>query len=248
MNRKKLLITGLSLLLVAAVSVGATLAYFTDTSDAKANVFTMGHVSVELVDASNKLKQSDFPNNRVVTDDPNNTADGLQYVDVLPGDIIDKTVGVTLNADSMEAWLAIKVDVTATPAEGSTLTAEAAKGEILKLIADQADGQLLDETNPASGKAWEKVTQSDGSVIYYFTQVVAPDYNASTDTYSAVTKTLFDRLEIPGADWKNDHAGLGFTIQVQAAAVQADNVTYEQFKAMPWNEFEQYPVSSTTAP
>ena len=136
MNRKKLLITGLSLLLVAAVSVGATLAYFTDTSEAASNVFTMGHVSADVVDTTGNLDGEDSPGRRVVTgtlNDPDDPLSGLVYSDVLPGDVIDKTVGAVLYADSMEAWLAVKLEVTATPAEGSSLAAADVVAELLGL-------------------------------------------------------------------------------------------------------------------
>lgn len=239
MNRKKLLITGLSLLLVAAVSVGATLAYFTDTSEAASNVFTMGHVSADVVDTTGNLDGEDSPGRRVVTgtlNDPDDPLSGLVYSDVLPGDVIDKTVGAVLYADSMEAWLAVKLEVTATPAEGSSLAAADVVAELLGLIDDQVDA---DE--------WEKVPQADGSVIYYYKQPVAPDYDASTDTYSAVTKTLFDRILIPGAEWDNKYAGLSFEVKAQAAAVQEDYVSYDAFKAMDWNAFEKYPVASSSS-
>lgn len=232
MNRKKLLVAGVSLLTVAAVSVGATLAYFTDTSDAKANTFTMGHVSIDIVDKSNQLDQSAYPNNRVVADDPNDSSDGLQFKDVLPGDIIDKTVGVTLEKGSMDAWLAIKVNVQAKPGNGSSLDPANVQQELIDLI----DEELYD-VNWVSG---DPVAEKDGttSVVYYYNEPVSV-----TDSNNMVT--LFRWLKIPGATWGNDYAGLGFSLTVQAAGVQADNVTFADFQAMDWSSFEEYPASSS---
>lgn len=232
MNRKKLLVAGVSLLTVAAVSVGATLAYFTDTSDAKANTFTMGHVSIDIVDKSNQLDQKDYPYNRVVADDPDVDGDGLQFKDVLPGDIIDKTVGVTLEKGSMDAWLAIKVNVAATPRTGSSLDSANVQQELIDLINDE-----LYDVNWVSG---DPVAEEDGttSVVYYYKEPVSV-----TDSNNMVT--LFRWLKIPGADWGNDYAGLGFSLTVQAAGVQADNVTFADFQAMDWSTFEEYPTSSS---
>lgn len=232
MNRKKLLVAGVSLLTVAAVSVGATLAYFTDTSDAKANTFTMGHVSIDIVDESNQLDPSEYPNNRVVVDDAEDKSDGLQFKDVLPGDIIDKTVGVTLEQGSMDAWLAIKVNVAATPRTGSSLTGADVQDELIDLI-----GAELDTENWVAGTP---VAEEDGttSVVYYYKEPVsATDGNTQA--------TLFSCLKIPGADWGNDYAGLGFSLTVQAAGVQADNVTFADFQTMDWSSFEEYPASSS---
>lgn len=231
MNRKKLLVAGVSLLTVAAVSVGATLAYFTDTSDAKANTFTMGHVSIDIVDKSNQLDQSAYPNNRVVADDPNDSSDGLQFKDVLPGDIIDKTVGVTLEKGSMDAWLAIKVNVQAEPGTCSTLSSEDVEKELIDLINSEMD-QSQWEIGPVEQE------QEGRSVVYYYKdQVSATDSNA--------VATLFSCLKIPGAKWGNEYAGLGFSLTVQAAGVQADNVSFADFQAMDWSTFEEYPASSS---
>ena len=49
MNKKKLFTMVLALVLIGAVGVGATLAYFTD-NDSATNVVTMGHVNIELTE------------------------------------------------------------------------------------------------------------------------------------------------------------------------------------------------------
>ena len=52
MKRKNALIAAASLLLVAVIAVGGTLAYFTDTTAQRDNVFTTGKVDIGIVDAS----------------------------------------------------------------------------------------------------------------------------------------------------------------------------------------------------
>lgn len=48
MKKRSILITAISLVLVAALSIGGTMAYFTATSGPKNNVFTVGNISIEL--------------------------------------------------------------------------------------------------------------------------------------------------------------------------------------------------------
>ena len=52
MKKRNLLISLLSLALVAVIGVGATLAYFTDKTDTKKNTFTTGKVDIVLHDMS----------------------------------------------------------------------------------------------------------------------------------------------------------------------------------------------------
>lgn len=51
MKKKSILVAAIAVMLVAALVVGGTLAYFTDTKDAK-NTFTVGNVSIELLESS----------------------------------------------------------------------------------------------------------------------------------------------------------------------------------------------------
>ena len=49
--KKKILLVGLLVVLVAAVSVGLTVAYLTSTDEAT-NTFTMGDVKIELIEST----------------------------------------------------------------------------------------------------------------------------------------------------------------------------------------------------
>ncbi len=79
MKLKKALLMGLSLVLVAAIAVGGTLAFFTDR-DSAANVFTVGDVSIEL---NEKFEQG---------------------AELIPGVKIEKEVTVTNTGDN-DAWV-----------------------------------------------------------------------------------------------------------------------------------------------
>ncbi len=82
---KKILLTALSVVLVAALAIGGTLAYLTDR-DAKTNVFTVGNVDITLND--------DF-------------AQGSQLV---PGVAVEKDVTVT-NTGKNDAWVWVEIVV-----------------------------------------------------------------------------------------------------------------------------------------
>lgn len=51
MNKRRILAVAMSLCIVAILAVGASLAYFTDTKEAK-NTFTVGNVKIELLESS----------------------------------------------------------------------------------------------------------------------------------------------------------------------------------------------------
>lgn len=54
MKKKSILVVAIAVMLVAALVVGGTLAYFTDTDSAK-NTFTVGNVSINLIEQQRKL-------------------------------------------------------------------------------------------------------------------------------------------------------------------------------------------------
>lgn len=229
MKKKNILMIALSLCLVAIIAVGGTLAYFTDTTDSKVNTFTTGMVDIEIVDETpNGPVDKDNPDGpQMVTGSKDNATGDITYSEVMPGDVISKTVGVTVNEESQEAWVAIKVDVTATPGPDSNLSIEDAQDAVWARIREQVKPDL-----------WEEVEGEDeansSSVFYFKTSVNPVKYNEQTETYEPedVTKVLFDRLNIPGDTWGNDFASIRFTIDVQAFAVQAANVdTYDAAKA-----------------
>ena len=95
MNKKKLLTMVLALVLIGAVGVGATLAYFTD-NDSATNVVTMGHVDVELTEPSFDTEDGEADNT---------------ISDVTPGQVIAKDPTITLDAESLDAYVRVKLTV-----------------------------------------------------------------------------------------------------------------------------------------
>jgi len=92
MNRKKLLIGGISLVAVATMGIGATLAYFTD-AEAATNVVTMGHVDISLTEP--------------------NYAPGEDGVldNVMPNMTIAKDPTITVNEGSEDCYVRAKLAI-----------------------------------------------------------------------------------------------------------------------------------------
>lgn len=65
MKKKTILVAAIAVMLVAALVVGGTLAYFTDTKDAK-NTFTVGNVSIELLESSLHRENAGYANGTTV--------------------------------------------------------------------------------------------------------------------------------------------------------------------------------------
>ena len=94
---KKSLITMLvALVLVAAVGVGATLAYLSDKTGTVTNTFTVGKVKIDLTEFKDGVELAD-----------NQT--GFSYENVIPGQSYSKEPVVTVLAKSEECYLFVKL-------------------------------------------------------------------------------------------------------------------------------------------
>ena len=67
MKKKSILVAAIAVMLVAALVVGGTLAYFTDTDSAK-NTFTVGNVKIELLESSLHRENAGYANGTTVDD------------------------------------------------------------------------------------------------------------------------------------------------------------------------------------
>ena len=116
---KKILLTALSLVLVAALAIGGTLAYLTDR-EGKTNVFTVGNVDIKL--------NEDF----------------VQGAQLVPGESIEKNVTVT-NTGKNDAWVWVEITVPAELQSVIALKQSGAEwkveGNVAKLSAPLAAGE-----------------------------------------------------------------------------------------------------------
>ena len=218
MKKRNLLISILSLALVCIIGVGATLAYFTDKTETKTNTFTTGNVGISLIDKTE-------PEDGEVAGVPGD--DGIAYDKVMPGDVLSKIVGVNTDADSADAYVAVRGAVTDVVAPNAvSISTDEIAAQISDIIASRVDADL-----------WTAKDMGNGDVVYYFKSVVP------ADTQNLI---LFNNIPVPGSEWNNEYAELSFNVRVQAAAIQADNTDLDLFMGMDWenltNEASENPA------
>lgn len=90
MKKKSILVAAIAVMLVAALVVGGTLAYFTDKTEAKKNTFTVGNVGIDLTETA-------------WHDNDNHT--------LVPGKFYDKNPTITVDAGSQDAYVFLKLDL-----------------------------------------------------------------------------------------------------------------------------------------
>lgn len=199
MKKRNLFISILSLALVCIIGVGATLAYFTDKTDVKNNVFTTGMVDITLTDTSDSKKATE-------------TETGIFFDEVMPGDLLDKDVYITVDKDSAPAYVGAFVSV-----DYSHFSRPDAY-DVMGLV---NDAMMRAGTMNNWNTYYVSVGSTDG-VLYVYNQVVEPD------DANDVVLDLFSDIQIPTA-WGNDFAASSFGINVQAFAAQAENFSEAQF-------------------
>lgn len=199
MKKRNLLISILSLALVAVIGVGATLAYFTDKTDVKNNVFTTGMVDITLTDTSDSEKATE-------------TETGIFFDEVMPGDLLDKNVYITVDKDSAPAYVGAFVSVD---------YSHFGRPEAYDVMGLVNDAMMRAGTMNNWNTYYVSVGGTDG-VLYVYNQVVEPD------DANDVVLDLFSDIQIP-TTWGNDFAASSFGINVQAFAAQAENFSEGQF-------------------
>lgn len=207
MNKKNILTAAVSLSLVAVIGVGATLAYFTDSTATAKNVFTTGLVNIELVDETDPDAEGQVPG-------VPNEEGGITYTDVMPGDNLSKIVGATILDDSQPCWLGFKVSISSTSPLKDTV-----EQEVVNLVWNSI--QETAQTDPN----W--IVSVEGTDLYCY-RTVETVYNEEDPMANRVL--LFDGIQIPGAEWDNRYAGVNFDIDVTAAAVQTANLPAPSFE------------------
>lgn len=88
-NLKKIIVAASLCAAIGATAIAGTLAYFTDTTDTKTNVFTVGDLDITL-------------------DEPNWDYDDSSF-EIIPGNSVDKDPVVTVEANSVDSYLRVVV-------------------------------------------------------------------------------------------------------------------------------------------
>lgn len=190
-------VLGISLVvaLVAIVAVGATLAYFTDSSNVVQNTFTMGNVEIKLDEIDNTKT------------DGSRTETGNAYTGVTPGVALDKDPTVW-NTGANDAWVRVNVTVSKASAWKDALTKHGITD--LATIFGGHDATKWTRAGIAEDTSNDTITYS----YYYNTVVPATDGS---------TGALFTTVTIPAVFDNDDVESIkGFEITITADAIQTD--------------------------
>lgn len=203
-NKKKgILIT--AILLIAAVAIGMTMAYFTDTAT-KTNQITMGKVIGDLQESSNSSSGS-----KVGEKQPSG---GYTYKDIVPGDTISKIPTASLKEGSVPAWVRVNATYTLSninASADSTTVQNNVNALITSINAELGEGWHATVATPATAVDGGSTTVT---VTYYYDKVLAATEN---------TTPIFETIKIP-AEWDNNMTSTTLTIQLDAQFIQAENI------------------------
>lgn len=121
MKKKNLLVSLLSLALVAVIGVGATLAYLTDSTDPVSNKFTFDNIEITLREnavvgeGQSYLIQKNEAGTVPGTDAIMDSDVGIIYTDVLPGATVEKNPYITVSESNAHAYVYAYVTGVADP-------------------------------------------------------------------------------------------------------------------------------------
>jgi len=206
-NRKfvKPLLIVVAMILVCVLSVFATIAYLTDTSNIATNTFTVGDVEITLDEAKVDLYG--------VKDGTNRVADGNEYK-LLPNHTYAKDPTVTIVKESEVAYVRMFVeisDITDVKNAFGSVTIDDATYFLPQNFVNGWDNTKWLTTN--------KIVEANGKAYYEFRYFESVDAREAAVTLDA----LFDSFTVPGTVDNDTLDTLDdMEIKVVAQAVQAD--------------------------
>ena len=205
--KKKLMAIALAVCVVAVLAAGASLAYFTDKTEAANNTFTMGNVKITL-DETDLTKT-----------DGSRTPAGNTYTNLYPGmDMVkDPTVH---NTGRNDAWVRVIVRV-------------ASGAAFMDQFKDTQYGQSpLEGLTHGLGEGWQitastKDTATNDMVytIVYNT-VLKPGESTPAVFNKLYIPATFGNGEMAAITYKNanDETVNGFTMSIHAEAIQSEGL------------------------
>lgn len=196
--KNKRMMTIMVLALIAIFAGGATLAYFTDTSDTVKNTFTMGNVEIKLDEAKLAINTTVAGTTWTALSDrvTENT-----YTNLYPGAVLPKDPTV-YNLGTNPAYIRVKI----------TLAPYAAFTDLLQ------DPSAL--WNKTLGTGWVLTSSVNGVYTYEYANIVTKGDTVPPVFTEVTIPADFSNAAMTSID--------GFTINVVAEAIQAqgfDNVT-----------------------
>lgn len=155
MKKRNLLISLLSLALVAVIGVGATLAYLTDSTQTVSNRFTFDDIEITLKEDAS-VPAGQFYQIKKTEDETFGTTEikgaekGIDYDEVLPGATVEKNPYITVSESNAHAYVYAYVTGVAAPlsvtwsngwtvVEDTDLTGTLLRREVVKNAAGEYD-------------------------------------------------------------------------------------------------------------
>lgn len=207
--KRKLILSLTAIALVAAVTIGGTLAYFTDKTDST-NTVAFGNVDITL----NVNYQSTTGSDNIGW---KNGSNGIDMHNIVPGDTINANASLT-NTGVNAAYIRIKFEFSGTY-NGQEYTNDTIPADIRAQLNSIMLTNLTSNLPFTSNRAWW--IQSDG--YFYYTNILSAN----------TSLTLFGKMDIP-ISLGNDFENANGAIKVIAEAVQAAHVTPNYSSDNPW--------------
>ena len=205
--KKKLMAIALAVCVAAVLAAGASLAYFTDKTEAANNTFTMGNVKITL-DETDLTKEND-----------SRTADGNTYTNLYPGmDMVKDPI--VHNTGKNDAWVRVIVRV----ANGAAF--------MDKFAIDPYASSPLEGLTHGLGEGWQITASTKDTAANDMVYTIV--YNTVLKPGES-TPAVFEKLYIPATFGNGEMAAItyknannesvnGFTMSIHAEAIQSEGL------------------------
>lgn len=239
MKMKNMLIGGMSLALVACISIGGTLAYLSDNTGTVQNKFQMvtNGIRLDLAETADKgegytVYEATYVGDEVVKDDEveaektlnANTAseiDGFLYEDIQPGASLKKKVQLSIG----------ELDKTTVNSYVFAVVDNANSEEVMTLDINTTSWEAVATADDGARTLYAYVAKDDG--VTTATDSDGKTYVKEHDD-SLALNPIFTKVDV--AD--DAEAGVAMSdVRVSGYAYQADNVTFEEAKTAAMQAF-----------
>lgn len=204
MNAKKILVALLAVVLIIGCTVGATLAWLKDTTDAVTNTFTVGDVEITLKESPYDQTTNDYG---ALTDGQDNS------YPIIPGTTYRKNPTVAVETNSEDCWLFVVVEKTNNP--DTYLTYELELNGWTQ-VPGETNAYYRDVKKSDTTRSWQLLKGND----------------TYTDGYVTVKETIVNDSSTDANAVKMPTAGNEPKLSFTAYAVQFANRTVENAWAL----------------
>lgn len=205
MKMKNILISGMSLALVACITIGGTLAYLSDQDGTLTNTFRFAGITVDVTEISND-KTADTN----LTVGAGKTEGGINYTNLVPGQPINKQVDVKVTSDvKVELYMLVDFGTGA-----NALTMVEGKDPVSKY------GWTEVSINEQGKKLYTRTVEAtaEDKDFDLFDEVKVPDINVTAGSEVTLNNIVINTYAV-----QSEHIAAGTTSNKLAA--EALNVT-----------------------